>query len=127
MSPIPGMPFATESQNSCVVISLEQHEANYHYVGSTIVHEGSHFMGLTHTTEANGVSFDLFDDTPECPLGQYDLDESGEVEEQECLEVDSSNYMFWQDSGYINNFIISNQQAWVIRSHPLFYTLYLNQ
>ena len=127
MSPIPGMSFATESQNSCVVISLEQHEANYRYVGSTIVHEGSHFMGLTHTTEANGVSFDLFDDTPECPLGQYDLDESGEVEEQECLEVDSSNYMFWQDSGYINNFIISNQQAWVIRSHPLFYTLYLNQ
>ena len=84
-------------------------------------------MGLTHTTEANGVAFDLFDDTPECPLGQYDLDESGEVEEHECLEVDSSNYMFWQDSGYINNFVISNQQAWVIRSHPLFYTLYLNQ
>ena len=127
MSPIPGMSFATESQNSCVVISLEQHEENYRYVGSTIVHEGSHFMGLTHTTEASGVSFDLFDDTPECPLGQYDLDASGEVEEYECLQVDSSNYMFWQDSSYINNFIISNQQAWAIRSHPLFYTLYLNQ
>ena len=127
MSPIPGMPFAPESQSSCVVISLEQHEEDYRYVGATIIHEGSHFMGITHTTEANGVSFDLFDDTPECPSDQYDLDASGEVEEHECLEVDSSNYMFWQDGGFIDNFIISEQQAWVIRSHPLFYSQHLNQ
>ena len=125
MSSIPGMILASESQNSCIVIGLEQHDGDYRYVGATIVHEGSHFMGLTHTTEPDGVSFDLFDDTPECRSDQYDLDASGEVEEHECLEVDSSNYMFWQGSGFIDNFIISDQQAWVIRSHPLFYTQHL--
>ncbi len=127
ISPIPGMPFSPESQSSCVVISLEEHYGDYRYVGATIVHEGSHFMGLTHTTEADGSSFDIFDDTPECPSNIYDLDASGEVEDHECLKVDSSNYMFWQDSGNIDNYIISQQQAWAIRSHPLFYTQHLNQ
>ncbi len=127
ISPIPGMLFSPESQSSCVVISLEEHYGDYRYVGATIVHEGSHFMGLTHTTEADGSSFDIFDDTPECPLNIYDLDVSGEVEDHECLKADSSNYMFWQDSGNIDNYTISQQQAWAIRRHPLFYTQHLNQ
>ena len=122
ISPIPGMSFSLGSQSSCVVISLQEHYGNYRYIGATIVHEGSHFMGLTHTTEADGSSFDLFDDTPECPSNKYDLDASGEVEEYECIEADSSNYMFWQDSGNIDSYTISDQQAWVIRSHPLFYS-----
>jgi hypothetical protein len=127
ISPIPGMLFSPESQSSCVVISLEEHYGDYRYVGATIVHEGSHFMGLTHTTEADGSSFDVFDDTPECPSNIYDIDASGEVEDHECLKADSSNCMFWQDSGNIDNYTISQQQAWAIRSHPLFYTRNLNQ
>ena len=127
ISPIPGMLFSPESQSSCVVISLEEHYGDYRYVGATIVHEGSHFMGLTHTTEADGSSFDVFDDTPECPSNIYDIDASGEVEDHECLKADSSNFMFWQDSGNIDNYTISQQQAWAIRSHPLFYTRNLNQ
>ncbi len=127
ISPIPGMNFSLESQSSCVVISLQEHYGDYRYVGATIVHEGSHFMGLTHTTEADGNSFDLFDDTLECTLNEFDLDASGEVEGHECTKADSSNYMFWQDSGNIDNYTISDQQAWVIRSHPLFYSQHQNQ
>ena len=122
ISPIPGMLFSPESQSSCVVISLEEHNGDYRYIGATILHESSHFMGLMHTTEADGSSFDIFDDTPECPATLYDIDASGEVEDQECLTADSSNYMFWQDSGNMDNYTISDQQAWTIRSHPLFYT-----
>ena len=120
MSPIPGVPFADSSVHSCVVISLEEHNNNYQYIGSTIIHEASHFMGLSHTTESDGLSFDLLDDTPTCPATVYDTNNNNEVEHSECSTEDGQNFMFWQDTGH-NTLSISNHQAWIIRSHPLFY------
>ena len=46
---------------------------------------------------------------------------SGEVEDSECVQAGADNYMFWQSSGVVQNFIISPEQAWIIRRHPLFY------
>jgi hypothetical protein len=123
MAPLPGIAFAPGSLNSCGVIAWEAHAGDYNELGATIVHEGSHFLGLPHTTESSGTVFDLFSDTPNCPAEIYDVDASGEVENSECTEAGSDNYMFWQSSGLVKDFIISPQQAWVIRRHPLFYPL----
>ncbi len=123
MAPLPGSAFASGSLNSCGVIAWEMHKGDYNELGATIVHEGSHFLGLPHTTESNGLVFDLFADTPNCPAEVYDADESGEVEDSECAQAGADNYMFWQSSGVVKNFTISPEQAWAIRRHPLFYPL----
>ena len=76
-----------------------------------------------HTTESDGRVFDLFADTPDCSAEVYDDDASGEVEDSECAQAGSDNYMFWQSSGIVKHFTISPEQAWTIRRHPLFYQL----
>ena len=123
MAPLPGSAFAPGSLNSCGVIAWEAHEGDYNELGATIAHEGSHFLGLPHTTESDGLFFDLFADTPGCPAEIYDTDASGEVEDSECAQAGADNYMFWQSSGVFEDFIISAEQAWTIRRHPLFYPL----
>ncbi len=121
MAPLPGSAFAPGSLSSCGVIAWEAHAGDYNELGATIVHEGSHFLGLPHTTESDGLFFDLFADTPKCPAEIYDTDASGEVEDSECSQAGADNYMFWQSSGVVEDFIISAEQAWTIRRHPLFY------
>jgi hypothetical protein len=121
MAPIPGSAFAPASPNSCGAIAWETHEGDYNELGATIVHEGSHFLGLPHTTESDGVVFDQFADTPDCPAKFYDADASGQVEDSECTQAGADNYMFWQSSGVFQDFIITPEQAWTIRRHPFFY------
>ncbi|MDP6793349.1 MAG: hypothetical protein QF660_04780, partial [Anaerolineales bacterium] len=123
MAPLPGSAFAPGSLNSCGVIAWEAHAGDYNELGATIVHEGSHFLGLPHTTESSGLVFDLLADTPDCRAEVYDVDASGEVEYKECKQAGADNYMFWQSSGEVENFIISPEQAWAIRRHPLFFPL----
>jgi hypothetical protein len=123
MAPLPGSAFAPGSLNSCGVIAWEAHAGDYNELGATIVHEGSHFLSLPHTTESDGRVFDLFADTPECSAEVYDDDGSGEVGDSECVQAGSDNYMFWQSSGIVKHFTISPEQAWAIRRHPLFYQL----
>jgi hypothetical protein len=121
MAPLPGSAFAPGSPNSCATIAWELHEGDYNELGATIVHEGSHFLGLPHTTESDGVIFDLFADTPDCPAKFYDADASGQVEASECTQRGADNYMFWQSSGVFQDFIITPEQGWTIRQHPFFY------
>lgn len=121
-SSLPGSVFAPGSLYSCGIISWEAHNGNYNELGATIVHEGSHFLGLHHTTEMDGETFDPFTDTPECQLEVYDMDESGDVDDTECENADGDNYMFWMSSSYFDSFVISPDQAWTLRRHPLFYS-----
>ena len=121
MAPLPGSAFAPGSPNSCGAIAWEAHEGDFNELGATIVHEGSHFLGLPHTTESDGIVFDLLADTPDCPAKVYDADASGKVEDTECAQTGADNYMFWQSSGVVQNFIITPAQAWTIRRHPFFY------
>ena len=98
---------------------------------ATLVHEGSHFMGLTHTSEANGLLFDDFDDTGECDISAdgRDNDElgipgtsDGEVDEAECGEAGGgNNYMFPSSGGLFPQDEMSPDQAWALRRHPLVY------
>ena len=54
---------------------------------------------------------------------RYDEDGDGTVDQYECGEVDGPNYMFWGSEGLTTDFVISEDQAWVLRRHPLFYPL----
>ncbi len=62
-------------------------------------------------------------DTPECDADRYDDDGNGIVDQYECERADGSNYMFWGSEGLTTEFVISEEQAWVLRRHPLFYSV----
>ncbi|MFT5354362.1 MAG: hypothetical protein ACI9KE_001567 [Polyangiales bacterium] len=57
----------------------------------TLVHELGHFLGLFHTTEADGSVFDPLDDSPSCTT---DTNGDGVFEPSECL-IAGENIMFW--------------------------------
>jgi len=122
MAPLPGSVFAEGSLTSCGIIAWEAHNGDYNELGATIAHEGSHFLGLPHTTEMDGQTFDSFADTTECSLILYDANGNGEVDDVECENADGGNYMFWVSSKYLDRFAISSDQAWTLRHHPLFYS-----
>ena len=101
-------------------------------------HEGGHFMGLYHTTEAPGTTFDPISDTPQCPAATCDKTTTeadggivsgadGEVSGLECSDDSSTNgsscgggdyLMFWLlDSNAYGK--ISPQQGQIIRANPV--------
>ncbi len=121
LSPSPGSILVPASGTSCVTVAWEIHESDFDDLGATIVHEGSHFLSLQHTSEEDGVVFDVLADTPECAADRYDENGDGFVDQYECEQVDGPNYMFWGSEGLTTDFVISEGQAWVLRRHPLFY------
>ena len=119
---LPGTVLVDGSPISCVVAAWEAFdEIEAH--AATFIHEGSHLMGLPHTTEQDGQLFDLFAETPECPLEEFDENGDGLVDQFECAALDGPNFMFWTDDGLTNDFVMSEDQAWYLRRHPLFYTV----
>lgn len=125
LSPMPGGVLAPGSLNSCFLVAWELHDGDFRELGATIVHEGSHFLGLEHTTEDDGLTFDRLADTPECPLDIFDEDQSGDVDDLECgAEGGADNFLFWNSSGDPQRtYWMSEDQAWVLRRHPLFHTI----
>ena len=65
----------------------------------------------------------MLEDTPECPANQYDGDDDGVVDQFECENVGGDNYMFWGSEGLTTDFVMSEDQAWALRRHPLFYPI----
>ncbi len=107
---------------SCVTASWQAYLGSYDEQAANVIHEGSHFMSLTHTTEAEGEFFDLFMDTAECPADTYDTNSDGEVDDFECdVEGGANNFMFYSGVIEFAPFTMSNDQAWVLRRHPLFH------
>jgi len=117
---LPGSPMVDGSPISCVVAALQGNsDFSSNTQGINFLHEGSHLMGMVHTTESEGTFFDLFNDTPECRANQFDTNNDGTVDDFECEDQDGKNFMFWSEGG-LN---MSNDQAWTLRRHPLFYPL----
>ena len=123
LSPSPGSILVPASGSSCVTVAWETHEDDFDDLGATIAHEGSHFLSLQHTSEEDGAVFDVLADTPECDADRYDDDGNDIVDQYECERADGSNYMFWGSEGLTTEFVISKEQAWVLRRHPLFYSV----
>ncbi len=82
-------------------------------LGLTFAHEVAHFLGLTHTSEANGARHDRLSDTPECQR-TLDRNMDGKLTLDECTAVGAENLMFW-DSARDG---LSEQQALILRASP---------
>ena len=80
-------------------------------------HEAGHHLGLYHTSEDDGLFFDLLDDTPECRYEERDTNGDGLVDLIECDGLDADNFMFHDGDGTM----MSDDQAWMVRRHPLLY------
>ena len=82
-----------------VLVSLAGHAArsslNSQLLGETAAHQIGLYLGLFHTTERNGTSFDILSDTPECNASTQDNDSSGTVTAEECESYGADNLMFW--------------------------------
>ena len=119
---LPGTVLVDGSPISCAVVTREE-SGEIEADAATFMHEGSHLMGLPHTTEQDGQLFDLFADTAECPLEEFDENDDGLVDQFECGALDGPNSMFWTDDGLTKDFVMTEDQAWYLRRHPLFYTV----
>ncbi|MGB0843615.1 MAG: hypothetical protein ACPGVN_02605 [Alphaproteobacteria bacterium] len=128
----PGSLFVSESSATCVLAAYNIYGSNLNQHAINFLHEGSHLMGLPHTSELDGRSFDKFDDTPECNLGKFDGrsnprfgykgQRNGEVDDYECgIAGGANNFLFYGGLSDFEPFFISSEQAWVLKRHPLFY------
>ncbi len=100
---IGGPPLIQGTRYSGVVVSTlggpigEMTQEDLLLQGSTVAHEGAHYLGLYHPTEAEGSGRGLVDpigDTPECPASS-DLNGNEQVSAAECRQFDGANLMFW--------------------------------
>ncbi|MGI9017518.1 MAG: hypothetical protein ACR2HR_10530 [Euzebya sp.] len=109
----PGTPVIGPASHGCVAVRAGD---NPQERGQIALHEILHQAGLSrHTTEREGRDFDLFDDTPQCPLREFDSDHDLQVNRVECGSEDGDNLMFWAVGGTG----LSAEQAWRVRNHPL--------
>lgn len=76
------------------------------FTGIVLAHEVGHYLGLFHTSEQYGYSHDPLLDTPECTRNNFP---------SRCPDL--GNLMFPFAS--IENTVVTNDQAWVIRVNPL--------
>jgi len=97
---------------------------NSQILGETAAHEMGHWLGLFHTTEANGTSFDPLSDTPQCTIIRDD-DRDGKVYPEECEGYGADNLMFWtawstssQASGKKQE-NLSSEQQYILKYSPI--------
>lgn len=123
LSPQPGLPFDDESANACVFVAegpwrdpgadgRPLDEATVvELLAANLLHELGHFAGLAHPSEADGVTFDLIDDTPRCT--SPDVETCG-------VAGGAGNLMFHTGDERTLPGTLTPGQADVLRVHPLF-------
>lgn len=109
---IPGSPIVGELENSCVVLPAASQFA-LDAQGTTVWHEAGHFLGLFHTSEADGENFDPLPDTPECTI-ESDTNGDGETDEDECGPL-GDNFMYYNT----DDLTMTAHQAFVLRHNPM--------
>lgn len=95
---IPGSMGIANSWNG-VLISLSAHASgttlDSQLLGQTAAHQIGLQLGLFHTTESGGATFDILSDTLECHRSTQDNNSDGIVSAEECEEYGGENVMFW--------------------------------
>lgn len=94
---VPGLPGVLGKLG--VVISVDAHRGPTGAIVSsalwfTVSHEVAHWLGVRHTSERSGKTFDHLADTPECSAAR-DTNMNGLLEPGECAGAGTDNLMFW--------------------------------
>lgn len=143
-SPFAGIILDKTADDSCFAVARKAYEVSSGNSADTeeeiaqqaanILHEGMHFMSLEHTTEMDGQTFDTIQDTAECDAQTYDGrdnpnpdfgedgqgEKDGVVSDHECgTEGGANNVLFWAGHPDFLPFEVSDDQAWVLKRHPL--------
>jgi hypothetical protein len=97
-----------------------------------LAHEIGHYLGLYHTTEGDGASFDPLRDTPQCGCAQCSATpnscatQNAQVSVSACLPRASGsacgggdNLMFWQFSQSNSRGTLTAEQGEVMRANPV--------
>jgi len=124
---IPGTMSIASSWNG-VINYLSAHATgstlNSQVLGETVAHEMGHWLGLFHTSEAAGASFDPLSDTAQCPIS-LDGDSDGKVYAEECDGYGADNLMFWttwstssQAAGKTQE-NLSTEQQYILKYSPI--------
>jgi len=78
---------------SGIAIATDMMAGEPQMLGRTLAHEIAHYLGLFHTSEADGSVYDPLDDTPECRPEQ---DRDGDrLSVADCQDHGADNLMFW--------------------------------
>ena len=115
---IPGVPIRGSS-GSGVAVTMADFPNGLDDIASTFAHEGGHWLGLFHTTESGGTSFDPLPDTPQCPKVPNDVNNDGFVDAAECAALDGPNLMFWTSFGGQTQFTVTPNQQFVEMRNPV--------
>ena len=97
---------------------------NNQLLGETAAHEMGHWLGLFHTTEANGTSFDPLSDTAQCVISR-DSDSNGKVYPEECEGYGADNLMFWTSWSTSSRAAgkkqenLSSEQQYILKYSPI--------
>ena len=114
---IPGPPGIHGTSHSGVAVTMSGFRRNPRQLAQTMAHEGAHYLGLFHTTEAEGTAFDPLPDTPECG-SDFDDNRDGIVEYGECGGGrGAENLMFWAAGAAAEG--ISEDQHFVLVRNPV--------
>lgn len=117
---IPGIPLLPGTDTSGVAVSTVAIDPSFGLggpagLGTTMAHEGGHWLGLYHTTEQPGTLHDPLPDTVECPASR-DVDRSGFVDANECARSGAQYLMFWEaNTGAAQ---VTPNQAYVLLRNP---------
>ncbi len=108
---IPGPLGMHGTGGSGIVVAADMMAGNPNALGRTLAHELGHYLGLFHTSEADGCVRDVLADTPEC-IAEDDADRDG-LDIADCAEHGADNLMFWAKT---NATTLTPDQIRVLRS-----------
>jgi hypothetical protein len=80
--------------SSGVVFATDMMQGDPRAMGRTLAHEVAHFLGLFHTSEADGSAHDPLRDTAQC-TSVRDLNGDARLSPAECEGAGADNLMFW--------------------------------
>lgn len=97
--------------SSGIAIATEMMAGDARRMGRTLAHELAHYLGLFHTSEADGRVLDALDDTPECRAAR-DVGGDG-LDAADCAAAGADNLMFWSVT---EGTTLSPQQRAILRA-----------
>lgn len=108
---IPGPLGMHGTGSSGIAIATDMMRGDGLQLGRTLAHEIGHYLGLFHTSEADGSVLDALADTPEC-RSDRDRARNG-LDRDDCNDAGADNLMFWSVT---QESVLTAQQGAVLRS-----------